>query len=329
MVISHLLMFPQERERRQELQEKREVEEKRARAEIRAEEEEYRQQQMALERQQRADQDRSVRVGDERRRINSLNNSVPGGQMSPPGSQYANVGQNMDNQDFGGPPPPPPPQRNSSYEMFSQHQQRASFRGGSGSSAEFPPPPPPIQNNGMQQLPPSAMKNTGEPPAPAKKSVSFNTQMNTYKDRTPSHSISSYQSPHGSQSSDPGLLPPPLHSLGSPETDVFDQGFPPPPSPPQVGGNNNNGPSTPTSPPQSYNTSSNTPNVIGAQEIYRDPRSKIEAKLASGRGSAATDRMSFREKMKYFAQEAGEDTIKYKPKASKTLRSIESQLNGQ
>ncbi|GFR97596.1 afadin [Elysia marginata] len=319
-----------ERERRQELQEKRDAEEKRARAEIRAEEEEYRQQQMAMERQQRADQDRTIRVSDERRRINSMNNNS--GQISPPGySQYANVGgQNLDSQDLGGPPPPPPPQRNSSYEMFSQHQQRGSFRGGSGSSSEFPPPPPPIQNNGMgQQLPPSAMKSTGEPPAPAKKSVSFNTQMNTYKDRTPSHSISSYQSPHGSQSSDPGLLPPPLHSLGSPETDVFDQGFPPPPSPPQAIGNNNNGPSTPTTPPQSYNTSTGTPNVIGAQEIYRDPRSKIEAKLASGRGSAATDRMSFREKMKYFAQEAGEDTIKYKPKASKTLRSIESQLNGQ
>ena len=280
------------------------------------------------------DQERPIRVGDERRRINSMNTQGGAGPTSPPGySQYANVGgQSLDNQDLGaGPPPPPPPQRNSSYEMFSQHQQRASFRGGSGSSAEFPPPPPPLQNNGImqQQLPPSAMKNTGEPPAPAKKSVSFNTQMNTYKDRTPSHSISSYQSPHGSQSSDPGLLPPPLHSLGSPETDVFDQGFPPPPSPPHMGGNNNNGPSTPTSAVQSYNTSSNTPNVIGAQEIYRDPRSKIEAKLASGRGSSATDRMSFREKMKYFAQEAGEDTIKYKPKASKTLRSIESQLNGQ
>lgn len=319
-----------ERERRQEMQDKRDAEEKRARAEIRAEEEVYRQQQMALERQQRADQNRPISVSDERRRINSMNSAGNGGQTSPPGySQYANIGrQNLDTQDLGG--PPPPPQRNSSYEMFSQHQQRASFRGNNGISGDFPPPPPPIQNNGMQQaLPPSAMKNTGEPPAPAKKSVSFNTQMNTYKDRTPSHSISSYQSPHGSQSSDPGLLPPPLHSLGSPEADVFDQNFPPPPSPPQGVGNNNNGPSTPTTPTQMYNTSSNTPNVIGAQEIYRDPRSKIEAKLASGRGTTATDKMSFKEKMKYFAQEAGEDTIKYKPKASKTLRSIESQLNGQ
>lgn len=80
-----------------------------------------------------------------------------------------------------------------------------------------------------------------------------------------------------------------------------------------------------------YRTSENTPGVIGSQEIYRDPRNRIAAqKEAYSKKGPGAERMSFRDKMKYFAAEAGENTPKEKPKASRTLRNIESQLhNGQ
>ncbi|KAK0064396.1 afadin [Biomphalaria pfeifferi] len=307
-----------ERERRQEIQDKQDAEEKRIRAEIRREEEEYLQQQLAQERQMKQQQNRPIRVGDERKRLESLNSQSTTGPQSPTSNyaQYANV--NSQGQSDPSQAPPPPTRSASSYETFNQHQLRASFR--ASSSAEFPPPSA-LNNSNTNSTTglPSALKSSQEPPPTAKKSVSFNTQMNTYKDRTPSNSVSSYKSPTGSQTFED--LPPPSFS---PDTDVFDTPIPP------LLRNNNPMPNDRQS-DVVYNTSSNTPNVIGAQEVYRDPRSRIEAKKASQSTvrSQSTDRMSFREKMKYFATEAGEDTIKLKPKASKTLRTIESQLNGQ
>lgn len=238
-----------------------------------------------------------------------MNSQTQPSPTSPGYSQYANIPSQPD-------PAPPPPARNSSYETFNQH--RASFRG--GNNPDFPPPVNPNANSTSAL--PSALRNSNEPPPPAKKSVSFNTQMNTYKERTPNHSVSSYKSPTGSQSIEE-MLPPPNFS---PEADVFDS-----PNPPLFNKSNGSVPNTNRGTDVVYSTSNNTPNVIGAQEVYRDPRSRIEAKIASqstGR-TPSTDRMSFREKMKYFAAEAGEGTIKDKPKSSKTLRSIESQLNGQ
>ncbi|XP_012937979.1 afadin [Aplysia californica] len=334
-----------ERERRQDLQEQREADEKRMREKIRREDDQYMQQQLALEKQQRLDQQRPVRVADMRRRLDSAGTEGQQGQVqSPTGggggySQYANVSglpasSVPQPQDVSG-LAPPPPERKSSYDTFSQHQQRASFR--NSNSQEFPPPPPLSAGGGSMSTAsssaslPSAMKNWQEPPAPAKKSVSFNTQMNTYKERTPSHSVSSYKSPTGSQSSDQGIPPPNFHNMENSE--VFDSSNLPSPPPPLVNSTGSGVGMEGNSNTAVYNsTNSSTPNVIGAQEVYRDPRSRIEARMASqstSRASPGTDRMSFREKMKYFAQEAGEDTIKYKPKASKTLRSIESKLNGQ
>lgn len=240
----------------------------------------------------------------------SLNNmqTPPGpqpGQSSLDYSQYANVPSQVPVDPSG--LAPPPPQRNSSYDTFTQHQQRASFRG--SNSMEFPPPPQNISNNTSGGLP-SALRNAQEPPPPAKKSVSFNTDMNTYKERTPNHSVSSYRSPVGSLSVDQGFPPVPNYN---PDAEVFDLDI------------NNASPDNKRV-EFGYNTSSNTPNVIGTQEFYRDPRSRIEAKIASQSSARGTDRMSFRDKMKYFNQD---DTIKLKPKSSKTLREIESQLNGQ
>ena len=70
--------------------------------------------------------------------------------------------------------------------------------------------------------------------------------------------------------------------------------------------------------------------MIGSQEVYRDPRTRIEAKMAN-KNKQNADRLSFRDKMKFFALEAGENTPKEKPKASTSQRRIESELlhNGQ
>ena len=92
-------------------------------------------------------------------------------------------------------------------------------------------------------------------------------------------------------------------------------------------------PSTPTSYSnylaESDQPTGNTPGVIGAQEVYRDPRSRIEAQQRShkaGTGQAG-DRMSFRDKMKMFASEAGESTPVQRPKASKSQRALEESLS--
>lgn len=92
---------------------------------------------------------------------------------------------------------------------------------------------------------------------------------------------------------------------------------------------------------ESDHPTGNTPGVIGAQEVYRDPRSRIEAQQRTqkarsnasngtgGGGGAGQpgDRMSFRDKMKLFASEAGEGTPVQKPKASKSQRALEESLS--
>jgi len=73
----------------------------------------------------------------------------------------------------------------------------------------------------------------------------------------------------------------------------------------------------------------NTPGVIGAQEVYRDPRSRIEAQQRSQKSGTGQpgDRMSFRDKMKMFATEAGESTPVQRPKSSKSQRALEESLS--
>jgi len=70
-----------------------------------------------------------------------------------------------------------------------------------------------------------------------------------------------------------------------------------------------------------------TPSVIGTQEIYRDPRSRRiaaenEKKLSQEKPPDGA-KLSFKEKMKLFAQEVGENTPRDKAKISKAQREIE------
>jgi len=78
-----------------------------------------------------------------------------------------------------------------------------------------------------------------------------------------------------------------------------------------------------------FNTSStgHTPSVIGTQEIYKDPRSRMlleqqEKKLSAGKPPDGA-KLSFKEKMKLFAQEVGENTPRDKAKISKAQREID------
>ncbi|XP_044753064.1 afadin isoform X2 [Coccinella septempunctata] len=84
-------------------------------------------------------------------------------------------------------------------------------------------------------------------------------------------------------------------------------------------------PTTPTSPGGVLNS---TPGVIGAQEVYKDPRAKRLAEQAQQKNVAATpvpEKLSFKEKMKMFAMESGENSsFKDKSKISKAQREIDT-----
>merc|ERR1719357_1879675 len=72
-----------------------------------------------------------------------------------------------------------------------------------------------------------------------------------------------------------------------------------------------------------------TPSVIGAQEIYKDPRQRRidaaeQAKASNSRQDGA--KLSFQEKMKLFASEAGDNaTNRDKAKTSRVQRDLESE----
>lgn len=83
-------------------------------------------------------------------------------------------------------------------------------------------------------------------------------------------------------------------------------------------------------PPGGYLVAS-TPGVIGAQEVYRDPRQRIERQRALQQPSRppGPEKLTFREKMRMFARETGEEhTPRDKMKISRAQREIETSLNG-
>ncbi|CAH1117411.1 unnamed protein product [Phaedon cochleariae] len=89
-------------------------------------------------------------------------------------------------------------------------------------------------------------------------------------------------------------------------------------------------PTTPTdaSPGSGGPSAVATPGVIGAQEVYRDPRTRRLAEQAQRRGDqsqAVPEKLSFKEKMKMFAMETGErETPKDKSKISRAQRDIDN-----
>jgi len=70
-----------------------------------------------------------------------------------------------------------------------------------------------------------------------------------------------------------------------------------------------------------------TPGVVGAQELYPDPRERIRSSRQEPY-YMTPDRMTFGDKMRRFAAEAGEDTPLQKAKISRAQQRIEVR-NGQ
>ncbi|XP_060518746.1 uncharacterized protein LOC132697342 isoform X2 [Cylas formicarius] len=85
-------------------------------------------------------------------------------------------------------------------------------------------------------------------------------------------------------------------------------------------------PTTPTD--ASPGTLTSTPGVIGAQEVYRDPRARRLAEQQQKNQNQTTpvpEKLSFKEKMKMFAMETGEQgTPKDKSKISRAQRDIDN-----
>lgn len=69
-----------------------------------------------------------------------------------------------------------------------------------------------------------------------------------------------------------------------------------------------------------------TPGVIGAQEVYRDPRTRRLAEQAQQKlQTTVPEKLSFKEKMKMFAMETGESsTPRDKSKISRAQREIDN-----
>lgn len=69
-----------------------------------------------------------------------------------------------------------------------------------------------------------------------------------------------------------------------------------------------------------------TPGVIGAQEVYRDPRQRLLAEQQQKKSEAPIpEKLTFKEKMKMFALESGENnTPKEKMKISRAQRDIDA-----
>ena len=229
---------------------------------------------------------------------------------------------------------PPPPERKSSYDVYKAQGNLSSAAAGlydgqntsrTNSLQQQAPPPLP------KSLPPYEDPLSNTP----KKSVSFHSDLATeiHYQRRFTESLSS----------DTGSFPP--NSPSTPQSP-----FPPsqqqaqPQAQPQTQPHQQptGGQRTPDNPAgAALFVTGDTPGVVGAQEVYRDPRERMLAAKQQQNGSGAaggtaggfggltptsTDRLSFRDKMKLFAAEIGESTPEDRSKASRAQQRIEAQL---
>ncbi len=365
-------MYFQEREQLREMQNARDAEERTLRDQARRQDEEARRQSMMdkmaeREREMQKDMDRMNRYGhlqynDPAQRSAQTNNMPPGGGQEPPTSRYSAVPPSGDTPTnrYGAPPTttttvgrygappggqdptkfnaPPPPERNSSYDIANQH----GYRGPPGGK----PGTPTMDINGQmaRSSSASALKQPEFTPGSAKKSVSFHSDLATeIRENQQFASVSSegdYQHPipqgqqpnypyrGGSTSNQPEPSPFYRPNYGPPTTGI-PGGYNGPGTPNDVFA-----PRTPDNMPE-YSpimVAGPTPGVVGAQEVYRDPRDRIAAqrRLPGSQDGPIPERMSFRDKMKMFASEAGEqNTPKDRAKISSAQRVIETNINGQ
>ncbi|XP_064629486.1 afadin-like isoform X2 [Lineus longissimus] len=286
----HKRMIQQEEER---LKQKREEEVRRKKEQ---EKEQLREMQAAREAEERAIKEENARRQQEEflrqrqqpdQRYYDDNRNERFGKPSPYGQQPPqNSRINSYGNDNRG-EGPPPPQRGSSFNMVNQVRGR-----GSDSSQE--------------QIPPYRVNANIRPPLDAaaqKKTVSFDAKLTTeiapgYKDgpQTPPANDLSYRT--GNQSAYNPASYQPEHN--NPTLQQNQQNM------------------------INYQVQT-TPGVIGSQEVYRDPRDRRLQQQQQG-NQAPGEKLSFRDKMKLFAETAGENTPKEKPRSSRSQRILEMNL---
>ena len=263
---------------------------------------------------------------------------------------------------------PPPPERNSSYDVANQlpgyrsqsasHLPNTSAAGPGSEDSNHLNGPPPLRsvNSATFRATPAPVESLGM--YGAKKSVSFDSNLTTEIHTRPYPSTSSETS-LGFSPADSNQGPPSAISTGAPvgtaqnPTFIYTRGsssgssLSEPPGQQYFQRGSYVPATTPTTPISnevfdSYRTPENqvinnqtlvvssTPGVVGAQEIYRDPRDRITRQKENNLAPKAPipERMSFRDKMKMFASEIGENTPVERPKISKAQREIETNLNG-
>ncbi|XP_053964572.1 afadin isoform X1 [Anastrepha ludens] len=294
----------------------------------------------------------------------SISNSVPTGSYSPTTAAGSSPPQDA-NADNSSVPPPPPPERNSSYLIMSQQKLRNSSIGllktatsnsadllnqnqnlvkkanllnnnaiannnnNSNSSLNSPTSSAPATMNSSiatmaqtatLELSPSGFMGNSSVLLRDNKRVSFHNEENNYMSGVQSYGTSGMGTSSDMYATNvDSQMPLDLDAIledRNHRARMFD---------------NSVLEAMPTTPDSVlWNTSvQSTPGVIGAQEVYRDPRQRRLAEKQQQQQQrnteAVPEKLSFKEKMKMFALESGDDhTPKDKLKISRAQRDIDA-----
>ncbi|XP_053603123.1 afadin isoform X5 [Plodia interpunctella] len=207
------------------------------------------------------------------------------------------------------PPPPPPPARGSSFAAMA------------GRARALSPPLALAPADAAHAQPPQSPSSTRD------KRVSFHERAAPSPSPSPSPAAAAAAPPPSQASAPPAppsSSPPPLepehqHYSHTPQREDPDRFIE------EAASMLSSPPSPPSAAPHLLSLS-HTPGVIGAQEVYRDPRARrLAAQRASEVAGALPEQLSFKEKMKMFALESGENsTPKDKVKISRAQRDIDA-----
>ncbi|XP_073823989.1 adherens junction formation factor afadin isoform X7 [Musca autumnalis] len=288
----------------------------------------------------------------------SITNSSTSAATTTTTTTTSSYDNNMNMENSGG-PPPPPPERNSSYLIMSQQKQRSSSIGllktatinsadmqkkSSAASILLNNNNNNIQNNliSSQQSSPSSstmdMFSATSSSSPSSisammmrdnKRVSFHDEENNYVGGGGSTVYQHHQMDYNNSNSSVDSMSSTAVGNNGASSDLNsireDSSF----LPQNVDASML--PSMPATPDAAAwnNTVQSTPGVIGAQEVYRDPRTRRLAEKQQQQQQrnteAVPEKLSFKEKMKMFALESGEDnTPKDKLKISRAQRDIDA-----
>ncbi|CAK1553482.1 unnamed protein product [Leptosia nina] len=195
------------------------------------------------------------------------------------------------------------------------------------SSNDIVPPAPPERGSSFAVMATRRALSPHQPPqspvgTTRDKRVSFHERASENHDV--SHSVQSPQVPPAAQSTPTGPPAPPASSPPPLETPITHREDPDRFI--EEAENMLSATSASTNTSHTSPLSTHTPGVIGAQEVYRDPRAR---RLAEQQAKAAPapipEHLSFKEKMKMFALESGEaSTPKDKVKISRAQRDIDA-----